>query len=65
MLEIGLGVALFTGIVLVLVFFILFARSLLVSSGNVSILINDEKEIEVPTGGKLLGALADSGLFVP
>ena len=40
MLEIGLGVALFTGIVLVLVFFILFARSLLVSSGNVVILIN-------------------------
>lgn len=65
MLEIGLGVVLFTGIVLFLVFFILFARSLLVSSGNVKVLINNEKTIEVPTGGKLLGALADAGLFIP
>ncbi len=65
MLEIGLGVVLFTGIILFLVFFILFARSLLVSSGNVKVLINNEKTIEIPTGGKLLGALADVGLFIP
>ena len=33
-------------------------------SGNVNILINGEKEIKVPVGGKLLNALADNKLFV-
>jgi Na+-transporting NADH:ubiquinone oxidoreductase subunit F len=65
MLEIGLGVGFFTGIVLVLVAVILFARSKLVAQGNVRIEVNGEKTIEVPTGGKLLGVLADNGLYVP
>ena len=64
MIQIVLGVALFTLIVLDLVSLILFARSKLVASGNVSILVNDEKELEAPVGGKLLGALAESKLFV-
>ena len=62
--EILLGVTLFTFIVLMLVALILFARSKLVASGNVSILVNDEKELKAPVGAKLLGALADSKLFV-
>lgn len=62
--EIFLGVMLFTVVVLALVCIILFAKSFLVSSGNVKILINDQKEIEVPAGGKLMGALADAGVFV-
>ena len=65
MLEIGLGVSFFTIIVLALVSIILFAKSKLVATGNVKISINGEKEIEVPAGGKLLGVLADNGLFVP
>jgi Na+-transporting NADH:ubiquinone oxidoreductase subunit F len=65
MTEIALGVALFTGIVLALVTIILAARSKLVPQGNVKITINDEKTIEAPTGGKLLGTLANAGLFVP
>ncbi len=65
MLEIGLGVSFFTAIVLVLVALILFAKSRLVPSGNIKISINGEKDIEVPAGGKLLGVLADNGLFVP
>ncbi|MCK5355359.1 MAG: NADH:ubiquinone reductase (Na(+)-transporting) subunit F, partial [Methyloprofundus sp.] len=48
-----------------LVFVIIGAKSKLVASGDVEILINDEKKIHVPVGGKLLTALADSGLFVP
>jgi Na+-transporting NADH:ubiquinone oxidoreductase subunit F len=64
MLEIGLGVGFFTLIVLMLVAIILFAKSKLVVSGNVSILINGERTIEVPAGGKLLGALAEHKLFV-
>ncbi len=65
MQEIILGVALFTAIVLALVTMILVARSKLVPSGNVKIVVNGEKTIEAPTGGKLLGTLADAGLFVP
>lgn len=58
------GVTLFTFIILALVALILFARSKLVSSGAVDILINDERTISVPAGGKLLGALAAENLFV-
>lgn len=64
MLEIGLGVGFFTLIVLMLVAIILFAKSKLVASGNVRILINGEKNIQVPVGDKLLGALSDNKLFV-
>ena len=59
-----LGVVMFTGVVLSLVFVIMFARSQLVASGTVSILVNDEKTIETGVGGKLLGALAEQKLFV-
>ena len=62
-----LGVSMFTLIVLALVMVILFAKSKLVSSGDVKININDDPEKSVTTqaGGKLLGALADQGIFVP
>ena len=60
-----LGVGMFTATVLSLVLVILFARSRLVSSGNVTIQINDDpnKAIEVPAGGKLLPTLASKGDF--
>ena len=62
--TIVLGVLMFTGVVAVLVGLILAARKVLVPSGDVTILINDQKEISVPAGGKLLGALASNGVFV-
>ncbi|MDJ0709170.1 MAG: NADH:ubiquinone reductase (Na(+)-transporting) subunit F [Woeseiaceae bacterium] len=65
MLEVMLGVGLFTAVVLLLVFVILAARSRLVSTGNVTVLVNDEKELSIPVGGKLLQGLADAELFVP
>jgi Na+-transporting NADH:ubiquinone oxidoreductase subunit F len=65
MLQVGLGVALFTAIILILVFVILAARSKLVAGGSVHIVINEDKEFDVPTGGKLMNALADLGIFVP
>ena len=63
-MEIILGIVLFTVIIMALVFVILAARSKLVSSGNIAISINDEKTISCSAGGKLLGALADSEMFV-
>lgn len=64
-IEIILGVVMFTGVVLALVLIILGARAKLVSSGDVNIVINDEKTLTVPAGGKLLQTLADGGLFLP
>ncbi len=64
MVEILLPVSLFTGVVLALVVVILVAKKILVSSGNVKILVNHQREISVPAGGKLMGALADGGIFV-
>ncbi len=59
-----LGVVMFTGVVAVLVAVIVAARAKLVSTGNVTIMINDQKEISITAGGKLLNALADEGIFV-
>ena len=61
-----LGVVMFTVTVLSLVMVILFARSQLVSSGDVTIEINGDvsKAIQVPAGGKLLETLASKGIFL-
>jgi len=66
-MEIILGVSMFTAIIIALVLVILFAKSKLVSSGDVTISINGDPEKAVTTaaGGKLLGALADQGIFIP
>lgn len=64
MLEILLGIIIFTAFVIALVFVIIGAKSKLVAEGDVEILINDEKRVHVPVGSKLLTALADNGLFV-
>jgi Na+-transporting NADH:ubiquinone oxidoreductase subunit F len=61
----SLGVVLFTLIVISLVTVIVFAKSKLVSTGDVNITINGEKTITVPAGGKLLQTLAAQKLFVP
>jgi Na+-transporting NADH:ubiquinone oxidoreductase subunit F len=65
-IEIYLGVGMFITIVLALVFIIMFAKSKLVPEGDVLITINGDPSRTITTspGGKLLGALADSGIFV-
>jgi len=62
-----IGMGMFTGVILLLVLVILFAKSKLVASGDVHILINDdeEKAIDVSAGNKLLNVLADKKIFVP
>lgn len=64
MTTILLGVALFISMILGLVYVILIARQRLVPQGDVHILVNGEKDLVVNPGGKLLGALADKGLFI-
>lgn len=61
-----LGVVMFTLIVLALVLIILFAKSKLVPTGDITISVNGdpEKAITTGAGSKLLSALASSGVFV-
>ena len=63
-IEIGLGIVLFTAIILVLVLVILAARSKLVETGNVPVLVNGERELRMPVGIKLMYGLADARLFL-
>ena len=65
-IEIALGVGMFTGVIMALVLVILYARRLLVSTGEVAIEINGDpdKTITCAAGGKLLGSLAEAGIFL-
>ena len=56
----------FSGVVLMLVGIILVARSRLVATGDVRILINEDEDrsLNIPAGGKLMNVLADSGIYV-
>ena len=59
-IDLLLGVTSFSGIILLLVMVIIFARSKLVSTGDVSIEINGDASnpIVVPAGSKLLQTLS-------
>ena len=62
--QVGLGIGLFTAIVLILVFVILAARSRLVASGSVDVLVNGERHLQIPVGSKLMQGLAEEGILV-
>ena len=64
--EIVLSVGMFIAIVVILTLCILAAKSKLVASGDITILVNDDpdKALKTGAGSKLLGALADNGIFV-
>ena len=64
MIQVVLGIAVFTGVVLLLVCVILAARARLEPTGEVQIVINQQQTLTVPRGGKLLSVLADNGVFV-
>ena len=64
LLDVLLGAGLFTAIILVLVFVILAARSRLVASGTVTVLVNEDRELKLPVGVKLMQGLADADLFL-
>ncbi|MCA9538218.1 MAG: NADH:ubiquinone reductase (Na(+)-transporting) subunit F, partial [Myxococcales bacterium] len=62
-----LGVAIFLFVVLALVLVLLFAKARLVSSGEVTIIINGDKSnaLKVEAGGNLLNTLAAQKIFIP
>lgn len=52
-------------VTLILVGMLLYARAKLVPTGNVKILINEEKEVEVEMGSTLLTTLFDHKIYLP
>jgi len=66
-MEMAIGIGMFTLVVSMLVMVILFAKSKLVATGDISIRINDDadKSITTSAGDKLLGALASKDIFIP
>jgi Na+-transporting NADH:ubiquinone oxidoreductase subunit F len=67
MTTIVMGVGMFTGVILALVGLLLVARSRLVATGEVRIVVNgdESKAIVTRAGGTLLGTLADQRIFIP
>lgn len=67
MIEIGLGVLIFTGIVMLLVAFILVTRSWLIPAGQVLLRINqdEDKSLSVDPGDKLFNVLGNNEIFIP
>lgn len=62
-----LSIAVFTGVILVLVLIINFAESKLLPQGEMTITVNDEedKKFKVRPGGTLLSALANETIYLP
>ncbi|WP_459210626.1 NADH:ubiquinone reductase (Na(+)-transporting) subunit F [Aquimarina rhabdastrellae] len=52
-------------LVLILVGILIFAKDKLLPSGNVKITINNDKVVEVPSGGSLLSTLGSEKIFLP
>lgn len=67
MTTIILGVAVFVLVIVALVMVLMVAKSKLVESGDVTIIINDdpEKAITTPAGSTLLNTLAAEKIFIP
>ncbi len=60
-----LSIAIFLVVILLLVGILLWVRAKLTPAGNVKILINNEKELEVAPGSSLLSTLAAEKIFLP
>ncbi|MDH3902177.1 MAG: NADH:ubiquinone reductase (Na(+)-transporting) subunit F [Xanthomonadales bacterium] len=65
MKEIFFSIIVFSSILALLTVLILWVRAKLVPQGEVTIRVNDELDIKTPLGNRLMGALADGGVFVP
>jgi len=67
MLEILVGIAMFTVVILVVVLLLLAAKAKLVAAGDVSIVVNDDesKVLRTPAGSTLLSTLATHRIFIP
>ena len=65
MTMIGASIAVFLGMILIMVILLLVAKRYLSPSGPVKVTLNGEKTMEVASGGTLLGTMAAEGVFLP
>ncbi|MBO7489556.1 MAG: NADH:ubiquinone reductase (Na(+)-transporting) subunit F [Bacteroidales bacterium] len=59
------ALAVFLTVILILVVLLLVLRAKLVPQGNVTITVNDDKRLTVPTGNSLISTLAEQQIFLP
>ena len=59
------AVVFFLVVILSLVSILLFAKSKLLPSGEVTLTINGQKNIQINPGGTILGTLGDNKIFLP
>ncbi len=64
-LSILLSIGVFLGVILLLVIMLLVAKKYLVASGDVTVTINGDKQVQVPAGGTLLSSMAAAGIYLP
>ncbi len=62
--NITLSIAVFLGIVLLLIALLLWVRNKLIPKGEVKITINDDKELTAPTGNTLIATLAEQKVYL-
>ena len=63
-ITIAASVAVFLLVTLLLIVILLLAKAKLMPSGNVEIVVNDEKEFSAPMGGTVLATLQSQGVFL-
>ncbi|HXV64793.1 MAG TPA: NADH:ubiquinone reductase (Na(+)-transporting) subunit F [Vicinamibacteria bacterium] len=62
--EITVAMGMYASIVLVLVGLTVLAKTTLIPGGDVTILVNDQRELTTSPGGKLLSALEENGIYL-
>lgn len=55
----------FLAIILLLVALLLWLRARLVPQGDVTITVNDDRQLTVPTGNSLISTLSEQGIYLP
>ena len=60
-----ISLAVFLAVILLLVVALLVLRAKLMPSGDVSLTINDDKKLTVPTGNSLISTLAEQEVYLP
>ena len=60
-----LSIAVFLGVMLLLVALLLWVRGRLMPKGEVKVTINDDKELTVPVGNTLINTLAEQKVYLP
>ena len=59
------SIVVFLSVILLLVIILLVAKKYLSPSGNVNIIINDDKTLSVPQGASIMSTLTQNGIYLP